>query len=71
MDMFNKKYCRYLKAKNAFGTLEGGNSPAFVVEDANSICWCVKTMNPMGPDNGPVDPLRCTEKRRCYAPPKN
>ena len=51
----NTKFCRFLKAKNSFGTLEGGDNDWYVMEDANAIYWCVKSLGAGGPDNGPVD----------------
>ena len=59
-------FCRYLKAKNPFGTLEGGTGDWYVFDDANTIYWCVKSMGAGGPDNGPVEPGRCLEGRHCF-----
>jgi hypothetical protein len=64
------KHCRYLKSKNPFGTLEGGDNPRFVYDDANTIYWCVKSMGAGGPDDGPIDPRLCIKGRSCYAEPK-
>lgn len=60
------KFCRFLKAKNPFGTLEGGDNDWYVLEDANTIYWCVKSMGAGGPDNGPIDPRLCVAGRKCY-----
>jgi hypothetical protein len=60
------KFCRFLKAKNPFGTIEGGDNDWYVMEDANTIYWCVKSMGAGGPDNGPVDPRLCVSGRKCY-----
>ncbi|NJN27988.1 MAG: hypothetical protein HC819_19455 [Cyclobacteriaceae bacterium] len=60
------KFCRFLKAKNPFGTLEGGNDDWYTYDDANTIYWCVKSMGAGGPDNGPVDPRLCVSGRKCY-----
>lgn len=60
------KFCRFLKAKNPFGTLEGGDNDWYVLEDANTIYWCVKSLGAGGPDNGPVDPRLCISGRKCY-----
>ncbi len=60
------KFCRFLKAKNPFGTLEGGDNDWYVLEDSNTIYWCVKSLGAGGPDNGPVDPRLCISGRKCY-----
>ena len=60
------KFCRFLKAKNPFGTLEGGENDWYVLEDANTIYWCVKSNGAGGPDNGPIDPRLCVPGRKCY-----
>ena len=63
----NTPFCRFLKAKNPFGTLEGGNQEWFTYDDANTIYWCVKSTGAGGPDNGPVAPgLCCRSERKCY-----
>jgi len=58
--------CRYLKARNAFGTTEGGENPWYVLGDASSVFWCVKALGAGGPDNGPVEASRCVAGRSCY-----
>ncbi|HBH25445.1 MAG TPA: hypothetical protein DDY13_18765 [Cytophagales bacterium] len=63
------KYCRYLRAKNPFGSLEGGGNPFFFPEDANTICWCIRGDGSIGPDQGVVDPFTCQSGRKCYEPP--
>ncbi len=60
------KLCRFLKGKNTFGTLEGGDHDWHVIDDPNTIYWCVKSMGAGGPDNGPVDPKLCRPGRSCY-----
>lgn len=60
------KFCRFLKGKNPFGTVEGGSNDWYVFDDANTIFWCVKSLGAGGPDNGPVEPGRCVEGRDCY-----
>ena len=66
VNAIDTKFCRFLKAKNPFGTLEGGDNDWYVQEDANTIYWCVKSMGAGGPDNGPVDPRLCLSGRKCY-----
>ena len=60
------KFCRFLKAKNPFGTLEGGGNDWYTYDDGNTIYWCIKSMGAGGPDNGPVDPRMCISGRKCY-----
>lgn len=63
----NAQFCRFLKAKNPFGTLEGGNHDWVTYDDANTIYWCVKSLGAGGPDNGAVAPgLCCLSERKCY-----
>ena len=59
-------FCRFLKAKNPFGNLEGGANDWYVYDDANTIYWCVKSLGAGGPDNGPVEPGMCVLGRKCY-----
>ena len=66
----NTKFCRFLRAKNPYGTLEGGENPWFMLDDANTTVWCVKASGPVGPDNGLVDPPRCVKGRSCFEEPK-
>ena len=58
--------CRYLKAKNSFGMLEGGDGLWRGPEDASTQFWCVRSAGPVGPDNGPVGPKLCVEGRKCF-----
>ena len=62
----NTKFCRFLKAKNPFGTVEGGSSEFYTYDEANTIYWCIKSLGAGGPDNGPVEPGRCIPGRSCY-----
>jgi hypothetical protein len=61
--------CRYLKGKNPFGTLEGGDQPWRVTDDPNTIYWCVKSLGAAGPDNGSIEPKLCRAGRSCYKAP--
>lgn len=62
----NVQYCRFLKAKNPFGTVEGGGHEWYTYDDANTIYWCIKSIGAGGPDNGPVEPGLCQCGRKCY-----
>jgi hypothetical protein len=63
------KICRFLRARNPYGMSEGGENPWFMLDDGNTISWCIKSMTGSGPDNGPVDPKLCQEGRKCYQAP--
>ncbi|MDN5213497.1 hypothetical protein QQ020_15610 [Fulvivirgaceae bacterium BMA12] len=65
----NIKFCRFLRSKNPYGSLEGGENEWYLIDDANSICWCIKATGGAGPDNGLVDPPLCVSGRACYEPP--
>lgn len=60
------KICKFLRAKNPYGGNEGGENPWYLIDDANTICWCIKSTGGAGPDNGLVTPTSCTEGRSCY-----
>ena len=60
------RFCKFLKAKNPFGTIEGGGNDWYTYDDANTIYWCVKSLGAGGPDNGPVEPDMCVSGRKCY-----
>ena len=65
-----KKYCRFLRAKNAYGTLEGGGQPFLTIDTGTTQYWCVTTSAPYGPDSGIVHLSKCwNEKRTCYQKP--
>lgn len=65
----DQNVCAFLRAKNPFGSLEGGGNPWMHLDTANTICWCVKSQGPIGPDARYVEPARCTEGRTCYEAP--
>lgn len=60
-----KHVCRFLKSKNSFGMLEGGDHWSGI-EDPNATFWCNKTSGPVGPDNKFVGAKDCVEGRRCF-----
>ena len=62
-----KLVCRYLKSKNSFGMLEGGDRWSGI-EDPNATFWCIKTSGPVGPDNNLVGSKYCKEGRKCFIP---
>ncbi len=65
------KYCRFLKARSPYGLTEGGDNPWYLLDESNTICWCVKSVNGVGPDNGMVTPNKCVEGRGCFVPPSS
>jgi len=60
------KICRYLKAKNSFGMLEGGEIQWSGIDDANTQFWCVKTGDAIGPDDGLAGASECVPGRKCF-----
>jgi len=60
------KFCKYLKAKSPYGPVEGGDNPWFLLDQANTICWCIKSAGGAGPDNGLVSPGACLAGRKCF-----
>lgn len=62
----NSTYCKFLRGKNPYGILEGGENPWVIPFESNTICWCVKSTNACGPDNGLVSPDNCQSGRSCY-----
>jgi len=68
MDTPQKKkvFCRFLKAKNSFGMLEGGDNHWFEIADASTQFWCVKSTGGAGPDNDFVSPGKCVKGRICF-----
>lgn len=62
-------FCKYLRAKNPYGMLEGGEQPWLLYDDPNTISWCIKATGGVGPDNDLVTPKQCVAGRSCFAPP--
>ena len=59
-------FCKYLKAKSPYGPVEGGDDPWYLLDQPNTICWCVKSLTGTGPDNGLVSAGTCVPGRKCY-----
>ncbi|TLP81760.1 hypothetical protein ES765_03500 [Maribacter sp. ACAM166] len=57
--------CKFLRARNPYGMMEGGDSPWLLLDDANTICWCITSAGAVGPDNGLVSPKYCRKGRSC------
>ena len=58
--------CKYLRARNSFGRMEGGEHPWVMLDDPNMICWCILSTGSTGPDNKLVGPRLCVKGRSCY-----
>ena len=58
--------CRFLRAKNAYGTTEGGDNPFLPADTGTTTYWCLKTCLPMGPDGGLAVTTRCGRGRTCF-----
>jgi len=62
--------CRMLRAKTGYGTTEGGEHPWRGIDSSTMNCWCLRTMEPSGPDDGLAHPSSCREGRICFAAPR-
>lgn len=61
------KLCKYLRARNPYGMPEGGENPWYLLDDANTIFWCIRTAGGTGPDYSLVGPGPCQHGRSCFA----
>ncbi|MCA0933894.1 hypothetical protein LCM02_15640 [Lutimonas saemankumensis] len=66
MESKKNAICKFLRARNPYGMMEGGEQPWLLLDDANTICWCINSVGGVGPDNGLVSTSRCREGRSCY-----
>lgn len=57
--------CKFLRARNPYGMMEGGDNPWYLLDDANTICWCIISGG-VGPDNGLVSTQDCRVGRSCF-----
>ena len=62
----NNNICKFLRARNPYGMMEGGDQPWLLLDDANTICWCINAAGAVGPDNGLVSTKSCIEGRSCH-----
>jgi hypothetical protein len=58
--------CRFLRAKDPYGGMDDGAGGMFFLDESNSICWCVKSQGPVGPDGSFVALDACVSGRRCF-----
>lgn len=68
MNLVNKIGCKFLRAKNAYGTMEGGDDPMLPSEEGTTNYWCILSCSPVGPDNLPAFTSSCTKIRTCFTP---
>lgn len=59
-------FCGSLRSKKFF-MLDTLATEAEQYLDASNHCWCRKTQQVIGPDNGRVQPNRCVPGRACYS----
>ena len=71
MEKSSTRLCRFFRAKGPYGPLEGGGNRWLLLDDADTIYWCIKSTGAAGPDNGLVDPSLCAQGRVCYEPQKD
>ncbi len=62
----NNSICKFLRARNPYGMMEGGDQPWLLLDDANTICWCINSAGASGPDDGLVSTSGCKEGRSCF-----
>lgn len=56
--------CASLRTKMIY---VAGRARAPLDRESSTACyWCLHTMSPVGPDDGPVRPRSCTAARGCY-----
>ena len=60
-------YCRHLRSKKFF-TLVGPPQRAEDFVDASNHCWCLLTMQVVGPEGKLVHPRNCQADRLCFQP---
>ena len=60
--------CRKLRTKMAFGSLQGPRDWRHG-DSSTAVYWCLRTMEPAGPDDSFAHPHACQSGRRCFAAP--
>ncbi|MDZ4835703.1 MAG: hypothetical protein SGJ27_18155 [Candidatus Melainabacteria bacterium] len=65
-----KDICKYLRAKNGYGTLEGGGMP-FLQDSITTTYRCICTGEPFGPDTELAHTSACHSERYCFAAPNS
>ena len=62
--------CRMLRSKTGYGTTEGGDHPWRFIDSATANYWCLRTMEPHGPDEGLAHFSFCQAGRVCFLAPR-
>ncbi|MGE5346457.1 MAG: hypothetical protein ACM3JH_10915 [Acidithiobacillales bacterium] len=57
--------CRHLRTKMMHVTSEW-ETRAVSLPSSSASYWCLKTMGPVGPDDGPCDLDTCRSPRGCF-----
>jgi hypothetical protein len=65
--MSDDRICTFLRAKNALGTIEGGENPFTGLDTVNASFTCILTGEPFGPDDQLAHSSVCTAKRVCFS----
>ena len=58
-------FCSELRSKKFYFLQEMPTQPEHLL-DATGHCWCLKTMQAIGPDGERAHPDGCTADRECY-----
>ena len=62
--------CRFLRGKNAFGTIQGGETAWLIDDTVTTTYTCIETGEPFGPDNELAHPEKCASGRSCFTAPQ-
>ena len=62
--------CRMLRSKTGYGTMEGGDFPWLFIDSSTANSWCLRTMEPCGPDEALAHSSVCRAGRVCFTPPR-
>ena len=62
--------CRMLRSKTGYGTMEGGDYPWLLLDSSTANSWCLRTMEPSGPDDDLAHSSACRAGRVCFEPPR-
>jgi len=58
-------FCAALRSKKYYFLEKPPQTPADILDGSNR-CWCLRTMQAMGPDGEQVEPEGCNESRPCF-----
>jgi hypothetical protein len=60
------RVCRMLRTKMAFGTIEGMKHDWREGRSMSASYWCLRTMEPWGPDDHIAEAGACRSGRACF-----